>query len=663
MNTDLCSIIIVFISEKFFYTTSEICFVLFSDIKLWKMSLSKLFQIFNSDSVEDNEHYIVLDDFFNFLKKQDGDVKCSNVNRSFRRFKGGIKTLNNKQVVSVNSILKFIFSYCDTLSSCASLAKNIEKYILGDKKSDDIGIVNSLLDIYKLIAKTKFPNLNLLFNKVIFDESNIITLVPEHKVEFTAEEWRKICWFEKHFSNTLDSFDIEYDEIIRLKFRQFQSLRSIQECNENWTNTLKKQIKLKTLRIEAAESLNQSEIDAAQKHIPAVIERHLWSVVREDQIDEILGIAVFDSKDSIQNNVIHGVLEIRSIDLLKNKEEICQSLYYSLKRKHNVQLGKVLFFGSGSLSEFKSGDIIHRFHLRDSVLNGSILDKCIESWNADELMSSEITDDEESKCPSCFDPGLPKPLSSKGFRILEEWYLETPIETQILFDGFINRDSWRRSSKSEDYLHQKFEKLYLVYDILLNVYNKKFIGVLQQANTQELLTEYKSISSVFDVTSSAGATTSLVAAEKKLKMRSDQDLCYFNTYLKRHKLIYDTVMGDCEKEVSLRECHLVLLLDNLVKWTNKKVTTAKRSETMTNLMCTLPITLQGLPEDSGITEQWHTDECDGSANCICKQSVVLTKADIDDVLINLSQNEQNVYQQFGNLMAWGYNQLWAKMTG
>ena len=121
-------------------------------------------------------------------------------------------------------------------------------------------------------------------------------------------------------------------------------------------------------------------------------------------------------------------------------------------------------------------------------------------------------------------------------------------------------------------------------------------------------------------------------------------------------------MGDNEKEVSLRKCHLILLLDNLVKWTNKKVTTTKRSETMTNLMCTLPITLQGLPEDSAITNKWHTEACDGSANCVCKQSVPLTKADIDDVLINLSEDEQIAYQQFGNLMTWGYNKLLAKMT-
>ena len=339
------------------------------------------------------------------------------------------------------------------------------------------------------------------------------------------------------------------------------------------------------------------------------------------------------------------------------------SVILYIKNKHNVQLEKVYVFPSGSVSGYKIGDSIQRFHLRDDVLVGSLSEKCINSWYAQDLIDYEEVDNIDTKCSACYDPDLPKPLSPKGFNILEEWYLETPVETQILFDGFINRKSFQRSSSPYDYLHKKFEKLYLVYDILLNVHNKHFTGVLQEANTQELLTEYRNIKTVFDVTSSAGATTSLVVAERKLQKRSDQDLCYFNTYLKRHKLSYQSITGEEEKEISLRECHLILLLDNLVKCTFKKTTAAKRGDALTNQMCTLPITLQGFPEDSAITEAWHTAECDGSANCLCKQSVILTEVDIDDVLINHSPDEQRTYRQFETLMAWGNKQLWANMTG
>ena len=627
------------------------------------MPFSKLFQVFQDDSLEDNENYIFLDDFLNLLKKKDKDVDNYKVKRSFKSYKGGIKTLNDKPVVSVISVLKFIFSYCDKYNTCVSLARDIEKGILSDKKSNETNTVNSSLDIYKLVVNTKFPNLDLLFDKVKIDEANISTLVPEFKEQFTEDQWQKICWFENHFSKTWDNSNVDFEEIIRRKFRQFQSLLSVQECKENWTNASKQQIKSKCLRIEASEKLNESEIEAAQKHIPSVIESQLLSSLQENCGEGIETVAVFDTKESIQCNVVHAVLEIRNSDTINGLAEVCQRLYYTLKSKHNVQLEKVYLFQSGSISDFKVGDNIHRFHLRDNILNGSISEKCITSWHAQDLIDYEEIDNSDTKCSACYDPDLPKPLSPKGFNILEEWYLETPVETQILFDGFINRDSFRRSSNPSDYLHKKFEKLYLVYDILLNVYNKHFIGVLQQANTQELLTEYKNISTVFDVTSSAGATTSLIVAERKLKKRSDQDLCYFNTYLKRHKLSYDTVAGAQQKEISLRECHLILLLDNLVKCTHKRTTTTKRGDALTNQMCTLPITLQGFPEDSAVTEAWHTAECDGTVNCICKQSVVLTKTDIDDVLISLSPDEQIAYHQFKNLMAWGYNQLWAKMTG
>lgn len=629
------------------------------------MLFSKRFQIFQNDSVEDKENYIYLEDFLNLLKKKDKDVDSYKVKRSFKSYKGGIKTLNDKQIISVISVLRFIFSYFDKYNTCASLARDIEKGILSDKSSKEANSVNSSLDIYKLVAHTKFPNLDLLFDKVKIDETNISTLVPEHRDLFTEDQWRKICWFENHFSKTWDNNNVDFEEVIRRKFQQYQKLLSVQGCKEDWTNASKQQVKSKCFRIETAEKLNQSEIQAAEKHIPSVIESLLLSLLQENFGEGIEAVAIFDTKESVQHNVVHAVLEINNINIRNSLDEACQQLYYLLKDKHNVQLEKVYLFQYGSLSDFKIGDNVQRFHLRDNVLSGSISEKCVTSWQAQDLIDYTEVDNtgSDTKCSACYDPDLPKPLSPKGFNVLEEWYLETPVETQILFDGFINRESFRRSSNPSDYLHKKFEKLYLVYDILLNVYNKHFIGVLQQANTQELLIEYKNINTVFDVTSSAGATTSLNVAERKLKKRSDQDFCYFNTYLKQHKLSYDIITGEKEKEISLRECHLILLLDNLVKCTYKKTATTKRGDALTNQMCTLPITLQGFPEDSAITETWHTAECDGSSTCPCKQSVVLTEADIDNVLINLSQAEQRIYHQFENLMTWGYKQLWAKMTG
>ena len=99
------------------------------------MLFSKRFQIFQNDSVEDKENYIYLEDFLNLLKKKDKDVDSYKVKRSFKSYKGGIKTLNDKQIISVISVLRFIFSYFDKYNTCASLARDIEKGILSDKSS------------------------------------------------------------------------------------------------------------------------------------------------------------------------------------------------------------------------------------------------------------------------------------------------------------------------------------------------------------------------------------------------------------------------------------------------------------------------------------------------------------------------------------------------
>jgi hypothetical protein len=39
-------------------------------------------------------------------------------------------------------------------------------------------------------------------------------------------------------------------------------------------------------------------------------------------------------------------------------------------------------------------------------------------------------------------------------------------------------------------------------------------------------------------------------------------------------------------------------------------------------ICTLPITLKGLPKDAHIIDKWHDDNiCDGTENCKCKEDV------------------------------------------
>ena len=67
---------------------------------------------------------------------------------------------------------------------------------------------------------------------------------------------------------------------------------------------------------------------------------------------------------------------------------------------------------------------------------------------------------------------------------MKEWYLEVPLEFQILLSNlFLNKDSLRRLDDSDNYLYNRIWKLYSLLDCGLNIFNRKYNGILQQLNT------------------------------------------------------------------------------------------------------------------------------------------------------------------------------------
>lgn len=113
--------------------------------------------------------------------------------------------------------------------------------------------------------------------------------------------------------------------------------------------------------------------------------------------------------------------------------------------------------------------------------------------------------------------------------------------------------------------------------------------MFQQANTNDLLQDCKSVKTIFNVTSAAGATSSLTKAKTDWKIKADDDLLYYNTYLKPHPLTYKTAAGLQTNNVSMRQCHVIFMLDNLVK--KKSLYNPARGECESQHMCTIPITL------------------------------------------------------------------------
>ena len=95
--------------------------------------------------------------------------------------------------------------------------------------------------------------------------------------------------------------------------------------------------------------------------------------------------------------------------------------------------------------------------------------------------------------------------------------------------------------------------------------------------------------------------------------------------------MYKSLYGSDEEvhNVSLRECHVILFMDNLVRLTVHEDPDPGCART--SQICTLPITLKGLPCDCYITNEWHDENCQRSSNneCSCMEKEQLQKDDLN----------------------------------
>ena len=101
---------------------------------------------------------------------------------------------------------------------------------------------------------------------------------------------------------------------------------------------------------------------------------------------------------------------------------------------------------------------------------------------------------------------------------------------------------------------------------------------------------YHSAKTIFSVTSSSGATQGKDAAERELKLEANSDICYLNTFPKQHPIAYQRIAGPkAEGVVSLRERHVILQMDNLVRLTFLENPGCGDGRSLQ--VCTLPITI------------------------------------------------------------------------
>ena len=491
------------------------------------MKFAKLFQIYK-DADHVTENYISIEEVFQLLQKNDGKANKYNIKRSLQTFQGGQKTICGKESATVGAVLKYCFSYSNSSKACATVVKNIERELLSGEKNY---IEKSSLDLYKQIAKANIHQYTGVFEQIDIPEQEIVTLVVEHKSYFNSSEWKRICWFENSFSRDLklQQSELSYEDVLELKYCKYQSLLTLIDCSKTWVCESEAHIQQKNLRYQASDKESQVGITSGHGHIAIIIDSDVKSLIDIYCPDSIGHTVCFDLTNAENANSVWVVL-FQNHELQVSFDDLCSKIFYTLKRRHNICLESVLLIKTEELKDYVSEDgNVYRFLLRDAVETKQ-LKKISKVWQA-ALIDGTIDSEEDIQCQTCFKGVLSKPLSTDNFNIVQEWYLEIPIETQVLLENFINKETIRRHKDPEHFIKKKLQKLYSFYDVLLNLHNKKFTGLFQKSNSSKLLIEYKSVGSVFDITSAAGTTSSLSRAETQVKSNTCKDLCYYNTYL------------------------------------------------------------------------------------------------------------------------------------
>lgn len=130
---------------------------------------------------------------------------------------------------------------------------------------------------------------------------------------------------------------------------------------------------------------------------------------------------------------------------------------------------------------------------------------------------------------------------------------------QIFLEAaFINKDTIKNSQSSELYIG-KVLSLYSNFEACQSILNKKHNSLLQEIRTDDLMINYHNITDVFSTTAATHITQSLRTGDRRLRKASDPDFCYYNTYLKKHPLMY-TKIDEAERllhSIDLRKCHLI----------------------------------------------------------------------------------------------------------
>ena len=601
--------------------------------------------------------------------------KRANVEKKVNGYKNGMVLLEDegsgtpKKWIKSAGVLKYVFAHSSQVAFCSALAEEIDSLISQqktsssehDKPKKESLSFGTILDLYRFVANLTFreEDIESFFNRLFqADQTSVQTLYQIHKDFFNDQEWQKVVYFEYHFALSCGSEPKKTaEDELNARTGYLRILCKAIELKDEICSLNKKAIEVRNMRKESDVAKMQPQMTGAYVHLYKSLDRQVQMEAEKYSlpVGDIVAIP-----SALPNHIslccyLTGTTTI-------HLSEIYSILSTHLLHKHGLGLEKLLVLARGTFKTYYRKELkgYARFTLHDDICSQKVkLADVYEKESVDDSEEQDQVCEFPAKCECCFPVSMPRALSISSFDLLREWVMDVPLPIQLLLESSISLKSFKDSSDKSKFLQPKLTKLYLAYDTMLNNLNHKYTGLLQQANTLELIMHSKCLNTVFKVASNSGIAMSLSSATRYLENNSADDLLYYNTYLKGQPLTYKCQGVQVNKDVCLRDCILILMIDNLVRL--KFRDDPNPGENRSKQMNTLPITIQGIAQDSDEVASWHLETCDGSADCYCRKSTQLTSEDFVPLMVTLLPDEEVASKRFSQLCTWGYPGLWKRL--
>ena len=630
--------------------------------------------------------YILLDDITTILRKNKSTndltkrVKKGNIIQELKCHKEGLIEIGGQIYCSLTSFYRYIFHHYDGFEFCKLVCDDIILKTMFPEKSTsqsdktEYAKDTSTLNLYRTLITTNILD-DVAENYTPDSESDVRFLVSDYRFipEFTENgNWAKILLFEEQFQNYCSVTErTNYETVIKKKW-EFLNLciemkASGQVCNRMASIVCQKN----SARMHAADILEGISIDiSGVKHRPEILEQSVideCNTFKQIDLNEMVVCLNCTSKCTHDHGV-HVYIGWKELAETLKTQEVTTLIVSALEKKHYVNVIEVNFL-SPDLLKTTENNIMRRYALRDNMEQYRVTPgKVLHTYHNVDMMPIDVSEEdllENKYCACCYrsiSENIRNPLHLDTFNLVQEWNRSVPLPIQAFMkSAFINKASVQKKSDDTKFIQTKLPALFCTWEGLLNTLNRSYIGFVQVLNTDELMVNYHNISTVFNITSLTGVTPSLRTGNRRLKKKSDPELCYYNTFHKKYPLIY-TKQGynvARENQISLRECHLVFMMDNLVHLANR--TDPCPGEKPTNQVCTLPLTLKGVPADSSVVSSWHSEICDGSPDCECLKPKGLLQTDIETVLLKPTETEQMAADKLNLHSKWGILCLWQEL--